>query len=86
MRVDGYATLTDRETGKITGETDTRNCAHCSQIIHTPTNKKIEEVSDFCRNCMKIHCLKPACFTCTPFLKKIEAEEARYHARRSYGT
>jgi hypothetical protein len=33
---------------------------------------------------MRFHCLKPGCFECLHFMKKIEAEEASYHARRSY--
>ena len=47
MKSQGYATLTDRMTGKITGECDTHQCCHCGAVIHAPANKKIEEVADF---------------------------------------
>jgi hypothetical protein len=79
----GYATITDPETG--TRECDTFTCAHCNRVVHLPANKKIEDVGDFCRSCMKMICDKCAGKGCTPFLKQIEMDEARYHALRSYG-
>lgn len=82
MRKEGYACLVDPDRG--TKETDTYSCCHCNRIIHAPVNKKIEEVGDFCRNCMRVHCLSPACFECIPLLKKIERMEAQAWARRSY--
>ena len=84
MKSQGYATLTDTATGKVTGQCDTHQCCHCGSIIHAPANKHIEQVAEFCRNCMKFHCLNENCFSCLHFMKKIEAEEARYHVRRSY--
>lgn len=79
----GYACLTDPDVG--VRETDTHTCAHCNAIVHTPVNKKIEEVGDFCRSCMKVICLRCAGKGCIPFLKKLERWEARHIARRSYG-
>jgi len=70
MKAQGYATIT--LDGVITKERDTHTCAHCNCVIHVPP-KKFESVADFCRNCMKVICLKPQCHTCTPFLKKLEA-------------
>lgn len=32
-RGEGYATWTDRETGKVVGEAKTLNCAHCQRLI-----------------------------------------------------
>jgi hypothetical protein len=81
-RAQGYATLFDPDCG--IKETDTHTCAHCGRVVHTPVNKKIEEVGDFCRNCMKVICLNCAGRGCTPLMKKIERMEERYRARRFY--
>lgn len=78
----GFACIVDPEQG--VKETDTFTCIHCNRIVHLPANKKVEDVGDFCRSCMKMICAGCAGKDCTPFLKKIEIEEARYHARRSY--
>ena len=81
----GYAVLTERATGNTLAETDTYSCAHCGFVIHAPVNRKLEEVGDFCRGCMKIICAKCADQrVCSPLMKKIEAMEEAYHARRSY--
>ncbi len=81
MRAQGYACLTDPDGIK---EWDTQNCAHCQHAIHMPASRKIEEVADFCRNCMHVICLQEACRACTPFMKKVDEMEARAYARRSY--
>lgn len=74
MRSQGYACIVDPETG--TRETDTHTCAHCNKVVHTPVNKKIEEVGDFCRGCMKVICVGCADErVCMPFMKKVEAIE-----------
>ena len=78
----GYATITGPDG---IAETDTYTCNHCQHVVHVPVNKKIEEVGDFCRQCMKVICARCADKrVCIPFLKKLERYEARYHARRSY--
>ena len=79
----GYATLSDPDAG--VKECDTFTCEHCNAIIHKPTSKKIEEVGDFCRQCMKMICLRCAGKGCTPFLKQLEHAEKRQIALRSYG-
>lgn len=99
----GYAILTDRETGRVMKEADTYTCNHarlipglgwqpCQRIIHVPANRKVEEVADFCRGCMKIICAqcategKGACTTAMKAIEEAEERDARsYHARRSYG-
>lgn len=35
---EGYATWTDRETGKLLGEAKTLNCSHCQRMIIFQTN------------------------------------------------
>ncbi len=61
-------------------------CCHCSKVTMVPEGVKIEAVSDICRNCWKLHCLRSGCCDrCTPFLKKIEAMEDRDRSLRSMG-
>lgn len=67
-----------------TREIDTFTCFHCNRVVHLPTGKQVEQVGDFCRQCMKLICDKCAGNGCTPFLKKLELFEARYNARRQY--
>lgn len=76
--------ITDAE-GRLT-EHHAFTCCHCGNPRVVPTSKKIEEVSDVCRSCWKLHCLSPdCCDRCTPFIKKVEAMEARYQSMRSMG-
>ena len=82
LRAQGYACIVDPDTG--TRETETHTCAHCQRLVHTPVNKKLEEVGDFCRSCMLVICLQCAGKGCTPFLKKIERMEAKAAVVRGY--
>ena len=82
MRTQGYACIVDPDVG--TRETDTHTCAHCQRLVHAPVNKKLEEVGDFCRSCMKVICLNCAGNGCTPFLKRIERMGAKAAAVRGY--
>lgn len=82
-REGGYATITSEEGVK---ECSTFTCSHCSRIVHVPVRANPDALGGWCRMCMKAIC--PKCVAtgkCDPFLKKLEREEARYHARRSYG-
>lgn len=66
----GYAVITDRQTGKAIKEADTYTCNHarmtasgwqpCQRIIHVPAGRTLEEVADFCRGCMKMICAQCA--------------------------
>lgn len=82
-KAQGYAYIT--EPGQAIRETDCFTCNHCNSIIHSPVNKKIEEVGDFCRSCMKVICLRCAGKGCRPFLKQVEAQEERAFRLREYG-
>jgi hypothetical protein len=76
----GYASIT--EPGKAIREADTMSCAHCNRIVHVPVNRKIEEVGDFCRSCMKVICLRCADLrVCTPLMRRIEQAEERDYRR-----
>lgn len=82
----GYATLTDIQSGKTIAECDTFKCQHCQRVVHVKAKANPDKLGGWCRQCAKAIC--PKCVAtgrCEPFEKKLEAEEARYHARRSYG-
>ena len=84
-RPGGWASLTDRETGKVTGECDTTTCAHCNAITHVKAGCRPEDIGGLCKLCMGLICPKCVGGDCVPFLKKIEIWEERNHALRSYG-
>lgn len=84
----GYATIVD-PTSSRTVEMDTITCAHCQRLVFlhdtTGRRKRAEDVNagkhdpgGFCR-CCKSNICGPCADkgTCTPFMKKIEAIEAR---------
>lgn len=68
-----------------TEEIDTFTCCHCNGIVHVPARAKPGDFGSWCTLCMKMHCAKKGCDICVPFEKKMEQQEASYHARRSYG-
>jgi hypothetical protein len=69
-----------------TTELHSFTCCHCGNPKTVAPGKKIEDVSDICRSCWKLHCLSPECCDrCVPFMKKVEAVEARYESLRSMG-
>jgi predicted transcriptional regulator len=53
--------------------------------MHVKTKAPMDEVGSMCRNCMKMVCPRCASGPCVPFLKKLELEEKRFQALRSYG-
>jgi hypothetical protein len=71
------------EIGEGLTEIDTFNCVHCSQCIHTIAGDRSAD-EYFCRNCMARICPSCADYPCMPLIKRIEQEEARDRARRSY--
>ena len=79
----GYAVSHGPDGKKF--ECDTITCAHCSTVVHVPPKADPNTTYDFCRLCMKATCAVCGGKPCTPFLRKLEREEASYHARRSYG-
>ena len=88
----GWACLTDRESGKVVKEADTYTCAHaragnaCQRVIHVPAGTKLEDVADFCRHCQRVICAKCADEqVCTPFMKAVEQAEERDFRLREYG-
>jgi hypothetical protein len=61
---------------------DTATCSHCQRIIDIPSRRKMHEVSDVCRACMKIICVTCAGQPCVTWLKKCDIEEALERRRR----
>jgi hypothetical protein len=84
LRPGGYAFSFD--VGGIRQESDTFTCAHCCRIVIVKPKCDPADLGGLCRLCDKMIC--PSCVDlgrCDPIEKKLEREEARYHALRSYG-
>ena len=89
-KISGYASLTDLASGNIVKEIDTVNCGHCHRICHPELKSEPGDNFGHCTICDRDICA--GCATkmeagggCDVFEKKLEREEARYHALRSYG-
>lgn len=80
----GYAFSFD--AGGIRQEADTFTCFHCQKVVVVKPKCDPCDLGGMCRICDKMIC--PGCVEighCDPFEKKLEREEARYRALRSYG-
>ena len=71
------------EMGRV--EVPTSTCAHCQRITDIPSRRKMFEVVEICRQCMKLICLHCADKPCTPWLKQLEEQEEREYRRRQMG-
>jgi hypothetical protein len=83
LKPQGYAVLYDAD-GTI-AEMDSFSCGHCNRIVHVRPKADPAEVGGLCKCCMRLicpHCLDTG--TCDPIERKLERQEARYHALRSY--
>lgn len=72
--------------GRLVDEHDAASCAHCQRVVRVKAKAGTEDAPGFCRCCMAIVCRR--CETkreCTPFMRAIEAQEARGRALRSMG-
>lgn len=80
----GYAFCFD--VGGVHAEVDTFTCFHCSRVVFVKPKCDPCDLGGLCRVCDKMIC--PACVDlgrCDPLEKKLEREEAKYQALRSYG-
>jgi hypothetical protein len=80
----GYAFSFDVDG--IRQEADTFTCFHCNKIVIVKPKCDPADLGGMCRLCEKMIC--PACVDlgrCDPVEKKLEREEAKYRALRSYG-
>ena len=93
----GYVTITSPIASKAylngrgiveieegTFESDTFQCGHCQRHVHVPPRADPNFIS-MCRVCMRLICSAEECKKCDPFEKKLEREEARERALKSYG-
>ena len=71
----GYNLVT--QPGARAVEHDTFQCAHCNATVFIDP----KEPSPWCSCCDRQWCGRPKCRACTPFMKKIEAEEAAARAK-----
>lgn len=86
----GFLRLDDQTRPQQTGEghieMDTFTCGHCGGIRHVRAMERPEDTGGLCKQCMKLIC--PRCVDtgrCDPLEKKLEREEKREIALRSYG-
>lgn len=84
MRKPGGYGVTTFDCGQVK-ETDTFTCAHCNRINFVKPKERPEDLGGLCKVCMGLICSACLDLGCTPFEKKLEQQEAAYHARRSYG-
>jgi hypothetical protein len=73
--------LTVEPEGK--DEADYLSCCHCQhfwKVVPGSGNTR-----GWCANCGAPHCGGPNCWTCTPFMKKIEQQEQRQKFFQSVG-
>ena len=76
----GYAIITDPYAGSQ--ESDTYNCAHCQFAVHVHFGSGIKR--GYCPMCNAPLCGRATCNKeCTPFMRKIEAQESRYRLHRA---
>jgi hypothetical protein len=70
--------------GNVT-EMHTSTCSHCQHITNVPSLRRLHEVTDICRQCMKLICLECVGKPCIPFEKEAERQEARGRFLRDIG-
>ena len=78
----GYACISGPDG---VAEADTFSCFHCQRVTHVKAGCDPADLGGLCKVCMRLICKHCLGKRCLPFIKAIEREEARYHARRSYG-
>jgi len=67
--------------GEIT-EWPTFTCGHCPNVRRVQPYCDPADLGGLCKICMRVICERCVGLGCDPFEKKLEREEARYHARR----
>lgn len=81
IRHTGYMLLVD---DKGRHEADTFTCAHCQRIVRI--QKGSGRTRGWCGHCGKPVCGNAVCMkSCTPFMKKVEAQERSSEIMRRLG-
>ena len=88
-RPQGYAFLTDKESGKIVGERDTYTCSHCHKVVHVVPMCDPADLGGFCSLCDKLICASCAYLMslgkpCIPFLERIQRLDNRLEKGMPY--
>lgn len=83
LRAGGYAVAVYPDGQKK--EASSFTCAHCNRVKFVKARERAEDLGGLCKVCMGLICDTCVGHSCTPFEKKLEEQEAKYHARRSYG-
>lgn len=74
----GWASLTDRATGKVLKEANTYTCVRCNAVIHVPPGRRFEDVANIDPNTMGVMCARHAGDNDRrSYLQKEEANEDR---------
>jgi hypothetical protein len=82
-RAGGYGLSIYCDTGEVK-EADSFTCRHCNRVKFVKPRERPEDLGGLCKVCMGLICADCVGQSCTPFEKKLEQQEAAYHARRSY--
>lgn len=80
----GYGVATDLDTGKVIREESYFACCHCHRKV--PIKTLHQHQYGICFTCddgkgRGLKCDKPECQECSPFYRRLEAEEARAKLR-----
>jgi hypothetical protein len=78
----GYLQIT--EDGRVR-EHDSMTCGHCNRVTIIKARQKPEDIGGLCKICMGLICSACVGEPCVTLERRLEAAEASYHARRSYG-
>jgi hypothetical protein len=81
MRRPGGALICVSPAGEA--HSDSFTCGHCNGVVLVGGKDRAEDIGGLCKLCMRFTCA--ACTArgiCDPFEKKLERDEASYHARR----
>jgi hypothetical protein len=83
----GLLIVTDPDATREHTEYETHSCGHCGYIIVIARGEAPDKMGDLCRRCMRYICVRCATpgYTCTPLLKRIEAQEKAFESKRRVG-
>jgi hypothetical protein len=81
----GYGVMRDKETGIVLKEEDSYSCRHCGAVRFVKPKQDPTEIGGLCYICSGLICADCVGHGCDELQRRLDREEASYHARRSYG-
>jgi hypothetical protein len=69
----------------VVHERDSFTCNHCNRVSFVKPKQDPADLGGLCKTCMGLICSACVGQECRTLMARIEAAEASYHARRSYG-